>query len=236
MLLNSGIIHRVGAHRLNVKLARHLAAQGFTVLRFDLAGLGDSSFAESRLAFEAQLVEDIRAALNILQNTTDAQRFIVGGICSGADNGYSIALADKRVIGTVMLDPYVLSNAADLQALPALALSHPAVLLKLVREKLAHALQRFLPAGHSGVPGAQPRMNNYLREQPAQPSSPPISEGASGSRRENPDGLHRQLQAAVQLTRPVCRGVRPVRHRGSHRCESCRIPTIPSRSCAPSAS
>jgi alpha/beta superfamily hydrolase len=39
--LNAGIIHRVGPHRLYVKMARTLAAMGFVVLRFDFSGIGD---------------------------------------------------------------------------------------------------------------------------------------------------------------------------------------------------
>ena len=41
LMLNSGILHRVGACRLHVKLARSLASEGHTVLRFDFSGIGD---------------------------------------------------------------------------------------------------------------------------------------------------------------------------------------------------
>jgi alpha/beta superfamily hydrolase len=43
VLLNPGIVHRVGPGRIYVKIARALAEQGFTVLRFDFSGIGDSS-------------------------------------------------------------------------------------------------------------------------------------------------------------------------------------------------
>src|ERR1700754_2059370 len=42
VILNSGIIHRVGHHRMYVSLARMLARAGYQVLRFDLSGIGDS--------------------------------------------------------------------------------------------------------------------------------------------------------------------------------------------------
>ena len=37
LLFNAGVVHRIGPHRLNVKLARALAARGFTALRMDHA-------------------------------------------------------------------------------------------------------------------------------------------------------------------------------------------------------
>ncbi|HWU86648.1 MAG TPA: hypothetical protein VN253_05215, partial [Kofleriaceae bacterium] len=42
VLLNSGLMHRVGPFRTGVELARSLAARGVRVLRYDRSGLGDS--------------------------------------------------------------------------------------------------------------------------------------------------------------------------------------------------
>jgi len=42
IMLNAGSIHRIGAHRLYVPMARRWAALGFQVLRVDLSGIGDS--------------------------------------------------------------------------------------------------------------------------------------------------------------------------------------------------
>ncbi len=56
VLLNAGVIHHVGPNRINVKLARRLADSGFTVMRFDLSGIGDSRASQSTLSFEAQAV------------------------------------------------------------------------------------------------------------------------------------------------------------------------------------
>ena len=43
VILNTGIIHRVGHHRMFVTMSRALGAVGYTVLRFDFSGIGDSS-------------------------------------------------------------------------------------------------------------------------------------------------------------------------------------------------
>src|SRR5262245_43008918 len=42
VLLNAGIVHRVGPNRMHVLLARALAAAGISSLRFDMSGIGDS--------------------------------------------------------------------------------------------------------------------------------------------------------------------------------------------------
>ena len=42
LILNAGIVHRIGPFRLNVDIARQLAELGFSTLRMDLSGLGDS--------------------------------------------------------------------------------------------------------------------------------------------------------------------------------------------------
>ena len=54
VLLNAGVISRVGPQRLNVTLARAIARIGFTAFRFDLSGLGASRAANGRLSYEAQ--------------------------------------------------------------------------------------------------------------------------------------------------------------------------------------
>jgi len=49
VLLNAGVLHRVGPNRLYVKIARKLASAGFVVLRFDLSGIGDSKARRDNL-------------------------------------------------------------------------------------------------------------------------------------------------------------------------------------------
>src|SRR5215475_3162536 len=51
IILNAGVLHRVGPHRLHVLLARRLAASGFTGLRLDLGGIGDSIASSDAASF-----------------------------------------------------------------------------------------------------------------------------------------------------------------------------------------
>jgi pimeloyl-ACP methyl ester carboxylesterase len=107
LLLNAGIISRIGPHRLNVRLARYLAERGIPSLRFDAAGLGDSGPSSSGLPWERQAVADLRAAMDCLEKESRARRFAVIGLCSGADTGYATALEDERIAALVMIDPYI---------------------------------------------------------------------------------------------------------------------------------
>ncbi len=106
LMFNAGVIHRIGPHRFNVKLARRLAAIGWPSLRFDLAGQGDSDVAPVSQPFQQQIVADLRAAIDHLQRTTGIERIVIAGICSGAHRGLAVAQEDERVIGLWMLDGF----------------------------------------------------------------------------------------------------------------------------------
>lgn len=99
VLLNAGFIHRPGPFRLHVDLARALAADGFASARIDLPGTGDAP-APSNPDDVAVVAE----VLDALGASCAADGFVVGGLCSAADLGWKVALADPRVRGFVMLD------------------------------------------------------------------------------------------------------------------------------------
>lgn len=107
LLLNTGVMNRIGPHRLNVKIARGLDAAGVPSLRMDLSGLGDSPPAKTPLRADAQAVQDLQSAMDHVQKTLGIDRFVVFGLCSGAVNGYRLALADPRVTGLMMFDGFV---------------------------------------------------------------------------------------------------------------------------------
>jgi pimeloyl-ACP methyl ester carboxylesterase len=106
IILNAGIVHRVGPNRLHVRLARRLAAQGHTVLRFDLSGIGDSAADVAAESLEASLFSDLRAATDFL-GARGHDRFILFGLCSGAHLAVFYSPTDERVVGTVLIDPEI---------------------------------------------------------------------------------------------------------------------------------
>ncbi|MDO4905318.1 MAG: alpha/beta hydrolase [Lautropia sp.] len=106
LLLNAGVIHRIGPHRINVKMARRLAQAGLPSIRLDLSGLGDSARAGGTESMLEQARQDIRAALDQLAARSGVSRFVIMGICSGAEYAYQYAEQDTRVCGLVMVDGY----------------------------------------------------------------------------------------------------------------------------------
>jgi pimeloyl-ACP methyl ester carboxylesterase len=111
VIVNAGVIHRIGPHRWHVKLARHMAGLGFPSIRFDPAGLGDSRVPRDAVSFKAQAVRDVGDAMDHLQQVAGVREFIVGGICSGAENGFNAALTDPRIVGLWMLDGFAFPTA-----------------------------------------------------------------------------------------------------------------------------
>lgn len=107
VILNAGIIHRVGPNRMHVQLARALSVNGFNVLRVDLSGLGDSEARDDGLAPLEASMADIRDILDTLEATRRVQRVVLVGLCSGADHSVIYAGSDSRVVGVVLLDPSV---------------------------------------------------------------------------------------------------------------------------------
>lgn len=106
IILNSGILHHVGASRLYVALARRLAVAGHTAFRFDFSGIGDSDQRKDTLPAAESAVVETREAMDLLQSRRSAGPFILIGLCSGADMGFKVAVQDDRVMGLVQLDPF----------------------------------------------------------------------------------------------------------------------------------
>lgn len=107
VLLNSGLLPRTGTFRLHVILARALARLGFLVLRFDLAGIGDSLQHLDGRSHAEQVAGDIQDAMDYLASVYQHDSFVLAGLCTGADNAHKAAVADPRVVGAVFIEGYV---------------------------------------------------------------------------------------------------------------------------------
>ncbi|HYG86173.1 MAG TPA: alpha/beta fold hydrolase [Azospirillum sp.] len=107
LLLPSGAWHHIGFGRMLVLLARRLAQAGYTSLRMDISGLGDSAPRHGRrdgLLYRKNSCADTTAALDWLEER-GSTRYVVLGTCAGAALALHTALAYKRVVGQVMINP-----------------------------------------------------------------------------------------------------------------------------------
>ncbi len=104
LLINAGLLHHVGPYRLYTQLARNLADLGFTCLRFDLTGLGDSSYPSNDSEHQHQAQRDISSAMDFMQREYHSRKFILCGLCSGADDAMIKAQHDPRVSAIALLD------------------------------------------------------------------------------------------------------------------------------------
>lgn len=105
ILLNSGLLHRVGPSRLYVHLGRRLAELGFVSARIDISGKGDTPRRPNTTAAQS-LLQDYDDVCRVLGSGFGLDRFILLGLCSGADDAFAVASVRDNLAGLVFLDGY----------------------------------------------------------------------------------------------------------------------------------
>lgn len=114
LLVVGGPQYRVGSHRQFISLARELALQGIPVFRFDYRGMGDSSGEPINFLGAA---DDIHAALGAFIGACPRlEQFVLWGLCDAATAATSYAPSDSRVVGLILLNPWVRSEAGEAKA------------------------------------------------------------------------------------------------------------------------
>ena len=104
VFLNAGLLHRVGPRGLHVRLSRELAQLGFSSLRVDLAGTGDSP-GRPGLTYPQSVAVDFGEISGVLESRLGRLPLVLAGLCSGAHNAVRLTPEEPRVIGMVLLDP-----------------------------------------------------------------------------------------------------------------------------------
>lgn len=159
VLLNAGLVQRVGPFRMYVQLARALAAEGFVVFRFDQSGLGDSPVSSH--AGEGRKRREAAGAMDLVARETGVRQYVLGGLCSAADDAFNIAPDEKRVTGLLLLDgvAYTTFGYRVRYYLPRLL--HPGKVLRAI----GRLLRRRTSAGSDGIDA------NSFRDFPTQPEA-----------------------------------------------------------------
>ncbi len=104
ILLNAGLIHKVGPNNLHVKIARALAINNVASFRFDFSGLGDSEKLGNNNNSEEVKFSEIKMAMDLIHTKSGINKFILFGICTGAEDAFFTALIDDRVVGIIPVD------------------------------------------------------------------------------------------------------------------------------------
>jgi dienelactone hydrolase len=104
ILLNAGLIHRVGPNRIYVKVARKMAELGILVFRFDHSGIGDSGARTDNLPVDKSVIAETQEAMDYLSAAKGIKRFVLMGICSGAETSAQTACFDPRVEGVILVN------------------------------------------------------------------------------------------------------------------------------------
>lgn len=110
LIVVGGPQYRVGSHRQFVQLSRFLADNGVSSMRFDYRGMGDSE--GQKQSFD-QIDEDIRAAVDTLCQEAEVSKVVIWGLCDAASAAIMYANSDERVVGLVLLNPWLKSVAAQ---------------------------------------------------------------------------------------------------------------------------
>lgn len=104
IFINAGSTHRCGPNRLYTILARQLASWDYASLRFDIAGIGDSPAATGLGKFRDYAARQVQEAIDYLEQNNDYQRFVIFGLCGGADIAFDAGATDERVTKLILIN------------------------------------------------------------------------------------------------------------------------------------
>ncbi len=104
IILNSGMTHRVGPHRLAVRLARRLVKLGIPAARFDLSGIGNTDVRKDGESIKLQWLSQCREVMALLEEDYGYKRFVLIGLCVGGQASFGFAARDERVVGAILLN------------------------------------------------------------------------------------------------------------------------------------
>lgn len=98
----------IGPNRMYVTQARAMAAMGFTALRMDIGGVGESPPSAGRQENQLYAIhstEDVAAAIRFLKEQHGVDHIVLIGVCSGAYLSFHTALSQPLTAAVVLINP-----------------------------------------------------------------------------------------------------------------------------------
>jgi exosortase A-associated hydrolase 1 len=115
IVVGGGPQYRVGGHRQLVLWSRALCGAGYPVLRFDYRGMGDS---QGRFRGFTDVDDDVRCAVDrLVADVPEVDEVVLWGECDAASAILLYAYRDRRVKGTMLLNPWVRTEALQAKAI-----------------------------------------------------------------------------------------------------------------------
>lgn len=105
LLLHEGSTHHIGNGGAYVTLARTLADAGFASLRMDLTGMGDSPAGDNprHPHYDPERIAEGVAGVELLAQSGFSGA-VAFGLCSGAHTALQVTLADRRIVGNIVIN------------------------------------------------------------------------------------------------------------------------------------
>lgn len=113
LLLTVGALLHVGPNRMYVPLARRLARAGFTVLRVDLSGIGESKprvGVEENVIYGPHAIRDAGRWIEFARKRL-ARPVIGVGVCSGSYHALRAAIRGRSIDTLLLINPVVLRDS-----------------------------------------------------------------------------------------------------------------------------
>lgn len=149
---------KLWAHRVFVSFARDLAAEGYSVLRFDYMGNGDSpgEFNESSLE---SVQADVRSAIRQVRTMTDAHDVNLLGLRLGATVA-SLVAEDEDIAQLVLWAP-VVDGARYMQELLRINLTTQMATFKEIRHDRVALVEQMQQGGAVNIDGYELTLPMY---------------------------------------------------------------------------